>query len=85
MKMPLTWKVLSYYGESHVHLVYKGPLSKENDLIVIYIYYMVRDMVFNATFNNISLYRGGKLFWWREPNTRIKPSTCRKSLTNFIT
>jgi hypothetical protein len=25
------------------------------------------------------LYRGGQLYWWR------KPSTCRKSLTNFIT
>ena len=40
MKMALTWKVLSYNGESHVHLVYKGPLSQENDLIVIYIYYI---------------------------------------------
>ena len=67
MKMALTWRVLSYYGESHVQLVYKGPLSKENDLIVIYILYIVRAMVFNATFNNISLYRGGQLFWWRGP------------------
>jgi hypothetical protein len=67
MKMALTWKVLSYYGESHRHLVYKGPLSKENDLIVIYILYIVKAMVFNVTFNNISLYRGGQLFWWRGP------------------
>jgi len=31
-------------------------------------------MVFNATFNNISVMR-----------TRWKPPTCRKSQTNFIT
>jgi hypothetical protein len=25
-------------------------------------------MVFNATFNNISvIYRGGQLYWWRKP------------------
>jgi hypothetical protein len=42
-------------------------------------------MVFNATLNNISLYRGGQFYWWRKPRTRRKPSTCRKSLTNFIT
>jgi hypothetical protein len=24
-------------------------------------------MVFNATFNNISLYRGGKFYWWKKP------------------
>jgi len=23
-------------------------------------------MVFNATFNNISLYRGGQFYWWRK-------------------
>ena len=43
-------------------------------------------MVFNATFNNISVIS------WRSiiigggnRSTRRKPSTCRKSLTNFIT
>jgi len=36
-------------------------------------------MVFNATFNNISVYRGGQFYWWR------KPPTCSKSLKNFIT
>jgi hypothetical protein len=24
-------------------------------------------LVFNATFNNISTYRGGQFFWWRKP------------------
>jgi hypothetical protein len=24
-------------------------------------------MVFNATFNNISLYRGGQFYWWKKP------------------
>jgi hypothetical protein len=27
----------------------------------------VRVMVFNATFNNISVYRGGQFYWWRKP------------------
>ena len=27
----------------------------------------VRVMVFNATFNNIQLYRGGQFYWWRKP------------------
>ena len=27
----------------------------------------VRIMVFNATFNNISVYRGGQFHCWREP------------------
>jgi len=24
-------------------------------------------MVFNATLNNIQLYRGGQCYWWRKP------------------
>jgi len=39
-------------------------------------------MVFNTIFNNISLYHGDQIYWWRKPE---KPPTCRNSLTNFIT
>ena len=31
------------------------------------------------------LYRGSQFYWWRKPEDRRKPLTCRKSLTNFIT
>jgi len=43
-------------------------------------------MVFNATFNNISIYIVAVSFIGRENwSTRRKPLTCCKSLTNFIT
>jgi hypothetical protein len=42
-------------------------------------YLFVCLLVFNATFNNISVIS------WRKPENHRKPSTCRKSLTNFIT
>jgi len=31
-----------------------------------------RFMVFNTTFNNISIYRGGQCYWWRRPAYREK-------------
>jgi hypothetical protein len=48
---------------------------------------LFRVMVFNATFNNISVtvYRDGKFYWWRKPEYLGNPPTCLKSLTNFIT
>ena len=43
-------------------------------------------MVFNATFNNIfELSHGSQFFGWGNQSTRRKPTTCHKSLTNFIT
>ena len=29
-------------------------------------------VVFNATFNNMSVYRGGNLYWWRKPDYPVK-------------
>ena len=29
--------------------------------------YIVRVMVFDATFNNISVLSGGQFYWWRKP------------------
>jgi len=31
------------------------------------------------------LYHGGQCYWWRKPKYSEKSTTCRKSLTNFIT
>jgi hypothetical protein len=47
----------------------------------------IRAIVFNATFNNMSVHGGGHLYWWirRKPEYQIKSPNCRKSLTNFIT
>ena len=68
------------------------PLERTHrDLTNIYIYTFVYNiykykfvcfMVFNATFNNISVISWRQFCWWR---SRRKLPTCRKSLTNFIT
>ena len=31
-----------------------------------------RSMVFNVTFNNISVYRGGQFYWWRKQEYQKK-------------
>jgi len=43
-------------------------------------------MVFNATFNNISVISWRSVFyWWRKPEDPEKTPTCHKSLTTIIT
>jgi hypothetical protein len=41
--------------------------------------------VFNTTFNNLSVISWGQFYWWRKPDYPEKTTSCRKSLTNFIT
>jgi hypothetical protein len=45
----------------------------------------VRVMVFITTFNHISLYRAGQIYWWRKLDYWGKPPTYHKSLANFNT
>jgi len=42
-------------------------------------------MVFNATFNNISVISLRSVLLVEETGTQRKPPTCRKSLANVIT
>jgi hypothetical protein len=55
-------------------------------LISVTVEGLVWFMVFNATFNNISVtvYHGGQFYWWKNRSIRRKQPTCRKSLTNFL-
>jgi hypothetical protein len=53
-----------------------------------YMFVFVCLMVFNATFNNISVKSSWSVLLVEETGvqcTRRKPLTCHKSLTNFIT
>ena len=55
--------------------------NKINNVLIFKVWFMV----LNATFNNISVISWRPIYWWRKPENRKKPLTCRKSLTNFIT
>jgi hypothetical protein len=82
-------KPAQYLRGRHTHTLYvviffvtavytRTPVmfSQNFGYVSLYIYLMV----FNATFNNISV-----ILWRSTSRTRRKPPTCRKSLTNFIT
>ena len=42
-------------------------------------------VVFNVTFNNISVISGCQFYWWSKPQYLEKTTHLCKSLTNFIT
>ena len=65
------WKI--FYFLKHLFSIMACSVSVENLLFHIIghfclfkvtIWVMVIVMVFNATFNNIQLYRGGQFYWW---------------------
>jgi hypothetical protein len=53
--------------------------GRQTDRPYKYFFLWLGVMVFNTTFNNISVISWRQFCWWR------KPPTCHKSLTNFIT
>jgi hypothetical protein len=86
-KMDGTQAVCTWYNKQYHcrHRLQNGRTlntNSKNDIIILNQNYRVRDIVLNATFNNIvavSVVVGGNR------STRRKPPICRKSLTNFIT
>ena len=53
------------------------------------IWVRIRVMVFNATFNNISLYIGCQFYWWRkqeypEKTTNLSLVTCLTNTINIL-
>jgi hypothetical protein len=57
--------------------LYELTCGGTSNTIVVFFNLKKGVMVFNATFNNIFIDGGNR-------NTKRKPPTCRKSLTNFI-
>ena len=53
--------------------------------LIVTIFYMDMDMVFNATFNNISvIYRGCQFYWWRKPEYPEKTIDLSKINDKFL-
>jgi len=82
----LSWQCWSLYE------LLKKNLSKHQTWSTVKLVYavyfekkMFRFMVFNATFNNISVISWQSVLLMEEIGVQRKPHTCRKSLTNFIT
>ena len=71
----------NHMGSNYVLFIFKPLLYIVNSHISAPSRWF-RLMVFNATFNNISVKSWQSVDWWRKPE---KPPTCCKSLTNFIT
>ena len=69
-----------------VHVVWKWFVRVMDRYQLVHVVWvrLVRIMVFNATFNNISVISWRLVLLVKE-STRRKPPTCCKSLTNFIT
>jgi len=42
-------------------------------------------MVFNATFNNISVIRGGQFYWWKKPESPEKTTDLPEVTDNIVT
>jgi hypothetical protein len=59
--------------------------QKQVHITIIDIRVMTRVMVFYATFNNTSLYRGGQFYRWRKSEFSEKPTDLPLPLINFIT
>ena len=55
------------------------------NILIYFEFNLVWFVVFNATFNKFQLYRGAQFYWWVNQSTGVKPPTCHKALTIFIT
>ena len=69
-------------GNTAIHI---AAANDRVEIANILLMVRVRIMVFNATFNNISVISWGQFCWWRKQEFPEKTTNLSKSLTNFIT